>query len=505
MRGRFTELDLPGKAFLFVIIAVVGAVAISGTVLAAGAYNFSVGPNPEIPEDTLTISEHNRSEMTSPIQTYNDNGELVTLEARLNTSANDNPLAVRYDKIEDDEFDEFPRKDEEDDDDDVDNEGSLLDASEWSSDSGISVSQDDGHSVGGVTSIKIATDGNRGAGDVNASTYSNFTISADPEKRVLFAILQIDSADSATDVHIRAEESDGDYKEVEFNQSRNRLGNADVFANSTGDGIVVQAKLSDLTTEGSGDGTLNAIDKVVVETADGDATIHLTAFDLEKKTKRDLGTYNDADDEDVERFNVTAGGTQNLTAIDTLGDWSSDASLHDLELRSVEWRGEDVDSEDVEIEISEALNYGSYPSKAEIWIDLLVPAYIDLSHSGLALDAEQKYVNQRYATVEYAEDIDGETEFGELDSDKYSDLDSTFNSVDEKHSVDDTVSAGTTYRFHYVILLQDDEVKDLQDTSGGGVGGPVQESKGPLQSVWTWITGMVMSLLAAIGLKKRGN
>ncbi|MCO8254542.1 hypothetical protein NKF26_12085 [Haladaptatus sp. AB618] len=459
------------SVLLIVLLAtstLIGAVGATGN----AAINYDAGPNPYIEEQTLTVATHNMSTM-GPLDYSNDDGEVTTLPAHLNSSVK-NQFSVRFDKVSDDAFTQFPRDT---------NKSAVLDQGDWTT-SGLTVSE-----------ANTDVEGINFAGTNGTATYSDLDLD-DANKRVLLAVGTINSIDAGASVEIRAVDADGDYKAVTWNE--------------TGSGIVTQQKLADATLQGSGDGQLDTVTKIVVATVNGDADVSLVGLDAERKSKLVLGTTWMDEDDDGSKESVTRyesdGGAVDLTTLDSMGAWTDDAMIHDLEIHGVIYAAADVASDDVSANFSDADNFASYPTKLDDRVRLKVPVAIDLTHSGLALNAEQKYVNQRYVGVKLVEGVSDDTKLSNVSQNKFSDVTSKYNAIGETHELDATISPGTGYVFHATILLQSDDVRKLKDvSSSNAAGGPVGSSGGILSSIWTWIGTIAASVFGFFKLRARGN
>lgn len=160
-------------------VLLVAQIAATPVAAAPGDLNYEEDktPNPYISADTVTVAEHDRGDMDSPLQYYDDNGDLQRLKAQINASQ-EAPLTFRADQIDAESYRAFPRE-----------EGvTAINASEWSTSSGASssmtVSQTDGATVAGVDSVKF--DPTVATGETAEAEFSNFTaIDTDPKKRVL--------------------------------------------------------------------------------------------------------------------------------------------------------------------------------------------------------------------------------------------------------------------------------------------------------------------------------
>ena len=466
--------------FMIALLAISTVAGVGVVAAQNSAINYDEGPNPYVEEQRLDKATHNMSSM-GPLDYSNDNGEIERLPAELNSSV-DEQYRVRYDKIDDDDLRQFPR----------DKSGvSGLDASEWST-NGLTVSD----TSGDVDGISVS-------GSSGTATFSNFSALSDSNKRVLLAIFNVNTLQSGANVEIRAVDADGDYKAATINSSSDPSTDA-VAADATGNGYVYQQKLDTLSVQGSGDGSLDDVTEVTVSISGASADVTLTGLDMERKSPITLGkTMRDSDgDGDLETETVeeiTTPGELEVTSLDSMGDVFDDAVISDLGVTGVQYEAKRVSSDDANVSYSDAGEFPNYDSQLDAYYRINVPTAIDLSHSGLTLKGEQKFVESRYRTVEYAEGS-GDTEFSNVSS--WTSLDSTYSSKGSTHTLDDTVQPGETYAFHANILLQSDEVRELQQT--GGTGAPVSSGGGILNSIWTWITGALATLSFGY-IKLRGS
>lgn len=474
----------------FALVAMVLSGGLAGVATAAmgnSAINYEEGPDVYVHEKRVDIATHDRAEMDSVLNYYGDNGGMKHLPATQNDSL-DETVAVRYDKINDSDLRKFPR----------DGSNSIVDASSWTKDvsgSAGSASITDTTTAPGVEAVQLSTS-SQSSGDVAKFTASsNISITTDPEKRVLFATFNVDTLDSGAETTVRAVDSDGDYKAAEINASES-TDTRNVAATATGNGYVFQQKLVDLPTEGSGDGTFDGIQKVVVVTNDADSSITITGIDLERKSIDDLGetmrdTNGDGEDEATTITEVETGGEVKLTGLDTLPSMFDDAIITDLGVFGVEYRSSDAEADDVSMNFSDAANYPGYPSKLDAYERVKVPTAIDLSHNNLELRAEQKFIGERYKTARVAEGT-GDTDFTNISS--WTDVSDSYTSKGDTHTLDSSIQPGQEYVWNGVLVLQSDEVKDLKDTGASGPGAPVDNGGGIFGNIWTWITGGIAVL-----------
>lgn len=457
------------------VMMVVGMLAVPVAMAAADSYSFDQeqSVNPYVHEDVLTIAEHDRAEMEDPLEVFDDQGDVVMLDAALNDTQ-DEPVGVRFDKVEADEFRLFPRVDGED-----ENSDTWFNHSNWTTTTGISVSDADS---GGVDAVNIATNGSFTSSDTATATFeTNLNITSDVSKRVMQLVLNVNTLDAGANVTVRAVDADGDYFSAEIDPDMDATQNDTTITNATNNGVVFQERLSELNESG----TVDEIQKIEVVAVDADADITITGMDVGSKTIVDLGTTMEDDDGDgeeddeVTKTDLPDGGVLKLTSLDTMGDWADNAVIHDLEVFNVRWYVSDIsDSEEVSTEWSDADDYPSYDKQMTMYADLEVPTYIDLSHGTLELRDNQSLVEERYVTVEVAEDIDSETDFGNVSDGDYSEQTSLYGEKDNERTLDGSVTAGDTYRLKFKFLHTTSEFDSLSMTSSGASTGPMNDGGG---------------------------
>ncbi|WP_135304112.1 hypothetical protein [Haloarcula amylovorans] len=487
---------------VFLTLTIV-ATPITGSAAAAPGLNFSSekAPNPTFVEDELVVGSHDRSEMSDALEYYNDSGEVATLPATVNQSQ-DTPVGVRFDQIDAERYGLFPRIDGE-----TGNSANWTVASDWTTSSGASSSMSvTDADADGVDKLELAA--TVASSETATATYAdNVSITSDPNKRVMFGVLNVDTLASGSTVEVRAVDGDGDYRYAEVNASANASAD-DVIANSTGNGYVFSERLSNLPLAGSGDGTFDSIQQVDIVASDADATVTLAGLDLDTKSDEDLAEIqrNTDGDTELEATTITdyyEGGVANLTALDTLGPMYDDAVVNDLHVYDVQYQFSDLsDSEEYSTEFSSADDY-NYPQKLELYADMSVPTAIDLQHGSLTMEFEQGLVESRYVVAEVATGVDSSEEFG-----NFTDEDGTYSSVTDSFGSQGTTatfvasaSADTNYRVHLVVLLQDEEASTLQDMSAVGPTGA--SGGGFFASIWGKVAGLLGSVLVAVGLKRK--
>ncbi|WP_254841143.1 hypothetical protein [Natronomonas marina] len=461
-----------------------------------------------IHEDTLTIAEYDRGEMAlsaDNIEYESDDGDVEQLPAHYNDSQ-DEPVQVRFDRVDEDSLHQFPRVSGE-----SENAHTWLNASNWSTTSGagssMTVTDDDGDTASGVPAVSF--DGSVASTETANATLSNgINISSDADKRFLTVFFAVDTLKSASNITIEVHDSDGDYKAMEIAPGASNS-STNIGATTTGEGYVYQERLSDLSFKGSsGDDTWDEIQSVRVSVQEANGEVTITGLDVARKSEIELGeTMRDTDGdgenetETVTQINGTHyEGYVNLTALDTMGSEFDDAAVHELKINDVWYSESDLaDEEDWNASFEAADNY-SYDRKLDKQVRLVVPSAIDLSHGTLELRMHQGLVDDRYAEVRYATDT-GDTEFGNVSDSDYTETSSSFTSRGDYVTLT-TVNADENAIVDATILLQPSEEENLMSAGAGG-GAPMGEGGGGIfSSIQGTIMAAVGALLGLLGLSR---
>ena len=468
---------------LLVVASGVGAAASSSINTSADAAH-----NPTVEVD-VTKSVHQMGWAATEYE--DDNGDLSTLDAEVNESANNSYSFVASD-INFTDAGAFPHEK---------SEVSALDATEYTKTGANSakLSVSDVETAPGVDAVRVNTDGSMASGDVAAAEFSNFSVTSDESKRMLQLGLDISTLDSATVVEARVIDEDGDYKVAEINSSRSS--GEDWIAGATGEGYVYQQKLGDLTTQTSGDGTFDNIQTVQFRVLDGDADVSVMAVNTEKMSKWKLGEEKIDSDGDGELETETieevkSAGAISIHSLDSMGSTFDSATIKGLTIPMQFGAEHLTEEQDISFEKAEASNYPSFDWRVDVYYRLSLPSAYDLSYSNAVLTDTVEVPGNRYQTVEYAEGI-GDAEFGDISFSN--DFTSQYGSQDADLTLDSTIQAGQELALHYDYVVTDGELSEMEQTGGGA---PMsQSSGGPI----SWIVGAVMGLLGLLGIKSRGS
>lgn len=494
------------------LLTVLVAVAVVANVSLAGAAGGALGMNPDADqypetkfvEDELTIDTHDRSNM-GWLQYEGDNGKIQSLDAHVNGTQSGAKVAYRADKLEAEDLSQYPRVSDEE-----NNSVTWLNAGNWTtSTSAISVTDADGTTGDGVEAVQISTDGSLTSGASEHAAYAEQSITQDAEKRYLQLVLNVQNLDGNLEIQVR--DGGGDYVAATANSSRD--GSADdVITNRTASGVVYQEQLGALSVQGSGDGTLDAIEELRVVVSDADVTATLTGLNVEKKSRWNFGeervpdtSTDDSDDYTNETvYERPEGGYINATDLVDLDGIFSDATVHDLKYLDVEYRMQDKPSA-VSAEFTDAGDtYPSYDSVLDLTYRRTIPAAYDLSHGDLSLETNQTFLSDRYVNVRYAEGV-GDTETGDISESDWIDLSGSLGEKGTWLTADDTVDADTTYVVQVEPKLTESQTDDLEQQAGGGGFWGSGGGSNPFMSLYNWVAGGVAGLLTAVGLKSRGG
>ncbi|QZX98725.1 hypothetical protein [Halobaculum rubrum] len=427
-----------------------------------------------------------------------NSGELVTPDARVNDSEA-NPVGVTATDINFSDAGAFPRYNE---------THSALDASEWSTTTGVSVA--DTTTAPNVDALNVATNGSFADGDSATATYAlSQSIDSDEAKRSLQLFADVNTLDAGAHVEIRVVDEDSDYKTAVIDPDNST--DADhVLANATGEGYVLQHQLGEMstTTVSGSDGTFDNIQSVEIVVEDGDADVSLSVINSEKLGEYTLGEqrYDSDDDgeEDETRTITEPTGQFWITGVDTMGDTFSNADIAGMEIAMI-FDASSLDQEmDAHIEFTDDRgDSGVYPGFQFIvdsYYRLSLPSAYDVSYSNAELTDEVELPSSRYQTVEYAEGV-SDTEFDEISS--WSSVKSSYDSQGDEVTLDSTIQPGTEIALHYEYVVTGSE-KDSFTGGGAGPGQFGQESGGWLSNipiVGQWLAGLMAVVGSVIGGK----
>lgn len=474
--------------FSLLIIALVGGMTAMPAMASNTAINYDAGSAPQpVMTGEVTIADHPMGD--SPLAYNNNNGEWTELSATVNDSA-DNPYSFVASDINFTDASAFPHA----------SENSSLSSEYWATDvsgSAGSMTVSDVETAPGVDALSIETS-SQTSGDVAVASFDltqtdiDAPITADEEKRYLQIVGDVNTLDSDAVVSVQAVDEDGDYYEATINASADTA-SEDVIASATGEGVIYQQQLGEMTLNQVGDGTFNNIETVKVSVSDADAAIEISALNVDKMGAWDFGdTLVDNDDDDeLETEQILEnkdGGAIALSDLGTMGETFADAHIKGLTV-PFEQHARHLDSDDVSTEFTPAEQYSNYESHFMGDFRFELPSAYDLSYSNLVLEDTVSLPGTRYVSVEYAEGT-GDTAFDDISS--LSAITGSYDSAGANVTVDDTVQPGTAMVLSYDYVVTADEQSALQ---AAGVMGPTGSSGGILDT----LIGIPGVIIAAIG------
>jgi len=478
-------MNIKKTAFSTLIALLVVSSMVATPAMAAGGIGWSgdsAAPNPTLNAD-VTVDEWNGADFSEALQYYDDSGEAAQLPASVNAS-NDNPITLTATDIAFEQRDEFPRKSEED----GDNAASALDADEWTT-SGATVSST-------TTAPSVDALNYAGSASSDSATYSNFTVE-DGEKGYLTIAADINSASGTPTLQVT--DGDGDYVEVTLYDASGDASNDTVLANSTGEGMVLQEQVGDLTVQGGGDGTFDSAEEITIS---GDVDADVSVLDAERTRELTFGErLVENDDGELETETITEPhGEYSVANMDGFDEVMSDATIYGLTVDAMFQASDLQDAENVNAEFSQDNDYPQWDSVGSFEYRLQLPTAFDLSYSNTEFVDEPELPGERYKTVEVAEGV-GDTDFSDIDS--WSDVTDSYGSSEV--TLDSTVSSGTVYAVSYDVVLTSGEVSAIQSAAGGGAG-PMDAANGGL---WDKIIsipgGIIAAVLGIFGINKFGG
>ena len=432
--------------------------------------NASAAQNPYIEAD-VTVANYDRVEMT-PGQYEDDSGDVANLPGTVQQS-NDvddigsgevNPYHFTATDVAFADATAFPHADN--------NVSAIQNTTRWgvnTSASAGSMTVDSAMTAPGVDALYVSTS-SQTAGDTATASFDDVLITSDAQKRYVQAILDVDQLDTGATVELRAVDSDGDYVATTINSSAT-ASDDDVIATGTGDGYVIQEQVGALSTQGSGDGTMGAIDSVEVVVMDGDATIQMSALNADKTSQWSLGdkrvdTDSDDDFETETIEDVSEPGQVQLSDMDSLGPAFDDAEISGLEM-PMRFAASDLATDDQKVNVTfqPAESYPSFENRMEAYYRLELPSAYDLSYANAALKQDVTVPSSRYQTVEVREGA-SDTQFSEIDG--WTDSTSAITSQGDTVTLDDTIQPGQEIAIHETVLVTNDEADALREIAGAG-------------------------------------
>jgi hypothetical protein len=440
------------KRSSLVAVVAVALIATVGVAVAADSiinHDAAATPDEKISFD-LTKDTHNLTWDGPSVYEAND-GDLATLNASVNET-DDNPHSFIASDVEFQDAGAFPHNK-----DDV----SALDADEWSTDGGSSTgtpSASDTETASNVDAISLSTSG-QSSGDTAVFSASNFSVDSDAEKRYLQLVLDIDTLDSAATVNVATVDADGDEYVASIDPSASS--GDDLITNATGEGVIYQQQLGKLAVSGSGDGTVDGIQRIEVRVSDADAAVSISALNVESMSPWSFGETrvdSDGDDElETETIRQNAdGGALEVHSLDTVGPMLEQGMIHGL-TTSWDMTAASRPADDVNVTYSETAPNQAYAGTATVYYRMGIPSAYELTPSQARRTANQTVSGTELISVEYAE-ATGDTNMTAISDSSWTDITDSFGNRGDNVTVDGTIQAGQVGVTKYQLMLSESQL-----------------------------------------------
>lgn len=465
-------------------------------------------------EEILTRTKHKMAWGTDDdaLTTYeNDSGEKATLAGYVPREDTENVLTVRADKFQFADASAFPRgrQFDKDGDGEDDSDVSALAATHWATtgatNGSVSVSDAD---LDVSNALTVTTSG-VASGETVTAEFTDVSIGSDAEKRFIQLVANVDQLTSGATVEIVVIDDDGDEKIVTASPSAD-LAQDSVFATATGKGIVLQQRLGDLATDGSGDGNFDSIERVEVRVSGADAEITLTAFNAAKMERWSFGDYlqNEGTDDEEQVTRYEPGpGTFTIMGFDTLSDplTGDDAVVYDVE-QPMRYTLE-ASTLPYEWELVNADAYPGFDYRLIQRGKFEVPTGYDLSHTGLTLTDQVDVPGNRYDAVRTTSGVDG-VAFEDIEDTSWDGHATEYSGEGGTVELSGTVQPGVVYGYEAEILMTESEWNNdaagsnAPSGDGNDTGVVYSNGGGGGNGIVTMAMGIVSTVLGFFGLRR---
>ncbi|QHS17200.1 twin-arginine translocation signal domain-containing protein [haloarchaeon 3A1-DGR] len=437
-----------------------------------------------------------------------DDGSLASLKdagtviaPREDESTPHNPVTLRADRIDAEDFRSFPRGEtyDEDGDGDAETDVSALDATHWTTDASGSTGTIDVTDADDALSVVVS---GQASGDVATATFTDFSIGDGEQRKYLQLVANVNSLPSGTSATLSVIDEDGDAKAFDIDPSADPDANTTI-ATATGSGQVFQVQLGEISTSGSGDGTFANIEKVELSVSDADLDVELHALNLDRETQWSFGTneYTNSDDELETQTLHEPNGEFSIVGIDDVSVPLAEATLRNV-TSDVRVEASEIPADDVNSEFSDASDYGGYSDLHETIFGFDLPSAYEISWAiSSMMDEIRFHSGDRYLSAEFATGLDEVPTVEDVEDIDWTDRRSTYadGSKGDEVSVSSTVSASEIAAVHFEVLLESGEKGSIESVP---MGGPTGREGGGLLSTIMGPVGALLSAIGGIGLFK---
>ncbi|WP_239638712.1 MULTISPECIES: hypothetical protein [Halorubrum] len=420
----------------------------------------------------------------------------ATLADRVDDQTPHNPVRVRADLIDIDDYRRFPADLTTTDGNGDEVDASALDSEFWTTDASgstgsISVSETD-------DALNIAATG-QAAGDTATATFSDFTISDGEQRRVLQVVANVNQLAADAVVSVRVVDTGGNEVVATIDSSADSSAD-DVIATAQGQGHIFQTQFGDMPNGPN----LDTIEEVIVDVSEADADVTFHGLNLESASRWQFGDRErvNSDDELVTETVYEQTGWFGITELSTLYDTDRfanavleevryDTAFRVSELPSsyVEYKFEDSGRSDFDRRMRYVYNF-EFPDAYSL--DITLNTWYD--------EVVFQYPSDRYMAMEVATGLNEQVALDGTDDISWTSRTSTYTSgsQDDEIELSTTPSSDSVLSLHGDVLYRSGEEDTA--TSGGAMMGPTGREGGGLLSTWLGKIGAVLSALGLAGL-----
>ena len=420
----------------------------------------------------------------------------ATLAEREDEETPHNPVRVRADLIDIDDYRRFPADLTTTNADDEEVDASALDSAFWTTDvsgssGSMSVTEDE-------DALNVTTTGQT-TGDVATASFTDFTIGDGEQRRVLQLVANVNQLAADAVVTVSVVDAASNSVSAVIDSSADAAA-ASTIATAQGSGIIYQQQLGELT----GGESLDTIEAVHIEVSDADADVTFHGFNLESASRWQFGQreQTDADNELITETVYEQTGWFGITDLSTLysTDRFAKAVLekveYDAEFRAselpsgyVQYTFEDSGRSDFDRRMRYVYNF-QFPSAYSL--DIQLGSWYD--------EVVFKYPADRYMAVEAATGLTEQVGLDSTDDVEWTSRTSSYVGAGEGENV----SLSSTPTVDGVMAVKGDVLyrsKEEQEATAVGGMGPTGREGGFLSQLF----GPLGAVLSAIGLAGIAN
>ena len=420
----------------------------------------------------------------------------ATLAEREDEETPHNPVRVRADLIDIDDYRRFPADLTTTNSNDEEVDASALDSVFWTTDvsgssGSMSVTEDE-------DALNVATSGQT-TGDVATASFTDFTIGDGEQRRVLQLVANVNQLAADAVVTVSVVDAASNSVSAVIDSSADAAA-ASTIATAQGSGIIYQQQLGELT----GGESLDTIEAVHIEVSDADADVTFHGFNLESASRWQFGQreQTDADNELITETVYEQTGWFGITDLSTLysTDRFANAVLEKVEY-DAEFRASELPSEYVQYTFEDS-GRSDFDRRMRYVYNFEFPsAYsLDIQLGTWYDEVVFKYPADRYMAVEAATGLTEQVGLDSTDDVEWTSRTSSYVGAGEGENV----SLSSTPTVDGVMAVKGDVLyrsKEEQEATAVGGMGPTGREGGFLSQLF----GPLGAVLSAIGLAGIAN